>query len=172
MTRLSERLMQLARAEGGRLRTDALSDLRMIARVVIDDMARMPGGKRITVDLPTTPVMSDLDPDAFAILCRNLVDNGMRHGAADGPVAVRLTADGTLTVANDGPVVPAQTLAQLTQRFERAQSQSDGSGLGLAIVAVIADRINAPLCLMSPRSGGEEGFEVSLTLPIRDSCSA
>lgn len=172
MTRLSERLMQLARAEGGRLRTDALSDLRMIARVVIDDMARMPGGKRITVDLPTTPVMSDLDPDAFAILCRNLVDNGMRHGAADGPVAVRLTADGTLTVANDDPVVPAQTLAQLTQRFERAQSQSDGSGLGLAIVAVIADRINAPLCLMSPRSGGEEGFEVSLTLPIRDSCSA
>lgn len=168
MTRLSERLMQLARAEGGRLRIDVSSDLRIAARVVIEDMARMPGGDRITVDLPATAVMSDLDPDAFAILCRNLVDNGMRHGEADGPVSVRLTADGTLTVTNDGPVVPARTLARLTHRFERAKSHSDGSGLGLAIVAAIADRINAPLRLTSPRSGSEEGFEVSLTLPVRD----
>ncbi|MGC5198895.1 sensor histidine kinase, partial [Aphanothece microscopica] len=43
LTRLSERLMQLARAEGGRLRIDTPGDLRTIARLVADDAGRTAG---------------------------------------------------------------------------------------------------------------------------------
>ena len=65
LTRLSERLMQLARAEGGRLRLDRTSDLRTVARVVVEDIGRTGAPGRIALTLPETPVMSDLDPDAF-----------------------------------------------------------------------------------------------------------
>jgi DNA-binding response OmpR family regulator/signal transduction histidine kinase len=94
LTRLSERLMQLARAEGGRLRMDRSADLRAVARVVVDDIGRAGAPGRIALTLPDTAVMSDLDPDAFAILCRNLVENALRHGAETAAVEVTLTADG------------------------------------------------------------------------------
>ncbi|ATG48832.1 two-component sensor histidine kinase [Celeribacter ethanolicus] len=165
LTRLSERLMQLARAEGGRLRVDRSADLRAVARVVVDDLGRAIAKERIALRLPGTAVMSDIDPDAFAILCRNLMENALRHGAENTTIDVTLTADGMLSVANDGPVLPRDTLDRLTTRFERANASTDGSGLGLAIVAAIADRIGSSLVLKSPRPGGSSGFEASLRLP-------
>ncbi|MBV7407477.1 ATP-binding protein [Maritimibacter sp. DP1N21-5] len=165
LTRLSERLMQLARAEGGRLRMDRSADLRAVARVVVDDIGRAGAPGRIVLNLPDAAVMSDIDPDAFAILCRNLVENALRHGAENLAVEVTLTADGHLVVANDGPVVPREMLDRLTARFERGNTSTDGSGLGLAIVAAIANRIGSSLVLKSPRPGGSSGFEASLRLP-------
>ncbi|MBU2533780.1 MAG: two-component sensor histidine kinase, partial [Alphaproteobacteria bacterium] len=50
-------------------------------------------------------------------------------------------------------------------RFERAGANADGSGLGLAIVAAIADRIESPLVLRSPRPGAASGFQASIKLP-------
>jgi two-component system, OmpR family, sensor kinase len=165
LTRLSERLIQLARAEGGRLRLDQMTDLRGVARLVVEDIARSGAPGRIALTLPARAVMSDLDPDAFGILCRNLVENALRHGSDAAPVAVTLGQDGKLVVANDGPVLPEETLSRLTTRFERAGASTDGSGLGLAIVAAIADRISAPLTLESPRPGASSGFQASIHLP-------
>jgi two-component system OmpR family sensor kinase len=79
---------------------------------------------------------------------------------------VRLTPDGVLSVTNDGPVIPQETLSRLTARFERAGSTNDGSGLGLAIVAVIAKRIGSPLSLTSPPPGSASGLEVRIQLPV------
>ncbi len=166
LTQLSERLMQLARAEGGRLRLDQSADLRTVARVVAEDVGRMSAPGRIALSLPEKPVMSDLDPDAFGILCRNLVENALRHGAGSAPVEVTLTSDGRLVVSNDGPILPADTLDRLTARFERAGALADGSGLGLAIVAAIADRTGSQLVLESPRPGAASGFQASVRLPI------
>lgn len=166
LTRLSERLMQLARAEGGRLRLDRASDLRGVARIVIDDLARSNPSGEIALTLPDKPVMSDLDPDAFGILCRNLVENALRHGIEAGPVTVSLSTDGTFSVINAGPVVPPEALARLTDRFERATSNATGSGLGLAIVAAIADRLGANLILTSPARARSGGFEARLQLPV------
>ncbi|WP_112323643.1 sensor histidine kinase [Oceanibium sediminis] len=165
LTRLSERLMQLARAEGGRLRLDQRADLRAVARVMADDIARTLPARRIVLSLPYAPVMSDLDPDAFGILLRNLVENALRHGAQETSVDVTLSSNGTLIVANDGPLLPPEALDRLATRFERANAGADGSGLGLAIVAAIAERIGTELVLKSPRPGATTGFEASLTLP-------
>lgn len=164
LTRLSERLMQLARAEGGKLRLEVASDLRPVASLIIEDLSRLAAPGRIVTSLPDHAVMSDLDPDAFAILCRNLIDNALRHGKVDGTVDVTLRADGTLTVANDGPIVPPEVLLRLTTRFERGAAGSDGSGLGLCIVAAIAERSGGKLTLRSPRTGHTDGFEASMQL--------
>lgn len=169
LTRLSERLMQLARAEGGRLRLDRASDLRDVTRMVVEEMARTEPPGRIALTLSAGPVMSDLDPDSFGILCRNLIENALRHGSKAEPINVWLSQDGTLGVANAGPFVPEEKLVGLTARFERAGTNTAGSGLGLAIVAAIAERIGSPLIVTSPRSSKEDGFEVQIRLPVSTS---
>lgn len=166
LLRVAERLLQLARAEGARLRRDETADLRPILRLLIDEQARGDGANRVRLTLPQSPVISDLDPDALAIILRNLIDNALRHGDPDSPVEVTLTADGTLRVENDGPAVPPETLSRLATRFSRADNGAQGSGLGLAIVATIAERISSELELASPRSGATGGFSAALMLPI------
>lgn len=168
LTRLAERLMQLARAEGGKLRLERTSDLRIVARLLTDELCRMNVGREIALTLPPNPIISDLDPDIFAILYRNLVENALRHGAVEAPILISISNDGMLTVANDGKLVPKETLDRLVNRFERAGKTNDGSGLGLAIVHAIAQRIGGELVLKSPRTGRPSGFEASLLLPIGD----
>jgi two-component system OmpR family sensor kinase len=166
LTRMAERLLQLARAEGGPLRLDHSTDLRMIAHLIVEDLKQIEQHGQIALILPEKPVLSDLDPDAFGIVCRNLVENALRHGAPRGQIDVTLAEDGTFRVANDGPVIPAEKLDQLARRFERGGTENEGSGLGLAIVAAIADRISSRLILRSPRPGKSSGFEASILLPL------
>ena len=166
LTRLSEKLLQMARAEGGRSRRDFVSDLRPVLDMVLADFDRAAGPARIQSTLPTEPVLSNLDPDAFAVVVRNLVENALRHGSGGTPVQVALTRD-ILSVANDGAPLDAKTLAGLTARFERGQSVSDGSGLGLSIVQAIAERAQATLTLHSPAKGRTSGFEAVFQLPRR-----
>jgi two-component system OmpR family sensor kinase len=166
LTRLSERLMQLARAEGGQLRTDRGTDIRPVARLMVEDFARACPPGRIVLNVPDAPVLSDIHPDAFGILCRNLVENALRHGEGTAPVVVSLTSDGHLSVANDGPVVPGDTIARLASRFERANASTEGSGLGLAIVTAIAERIGSELVMVSPRPDAPGGFQASVRLPV------
>jgi two-component system OmpR family sensor kinase len=66
-------------------------------------------------------------------------------------------------VVNGGPVVPAEQLETLTDRFVSYGGQ--GSGLGLAIVQAIAQQIGATLELRSPATGRADGFESRLALP-------
>jgi len=166
LTLTAERLMQMARAEGGRLRLDRSFDIRDVIRIVAGDVERASKQARISMSVPQEQVMSDLDPDAFGILLRNLLDNAIRHGTGKSPVEVSLDADGLLTVANDAPVVPPETLQRLTRRFERASEKTAGTGLGLAIVAAIAERIGSTLDIRSPRNGSASGFEVSVRIPV------
>lgn len=158
LARLSEKLMQLARAEGGRLRRDTVSDLRPVLTLLLADFERTAGPAAILSTFPAAPVLSDLDPDAFAIVARNLIENALRHGRGGAPVQVALTP-GNMRVINDSPPLDAKTLARLTARFERGHSVSVGSGLGLSIVKAIADGAGADLQLHSPARGQNNGFE-------------
>jgi two-component system OmpR family sensor kinase len=163
LTRLSERLMQLARAEGARLLVDVPRDLRPVLRLVAGDFAQGEDADRVQLSLPEAAVPSDVDPDAVAIIVRNLIENALRHGDA-GPVNVSLDLDGTLCVANDGPPVLPDVLAALSGRFVRGKDAGAGSGLGLAIVHTIAERIGTPLRLTSPLAGKDTGFSACIRL--------
>lgn len=158
LTRLSEGLMSLARAEGGRLRREAVQDLRPVVRIVVEDAVRLAGGARVTLDLPEGPVLSDLDPDLFGILVRNLVSNALRHGCAGAEVRLRLEP-GLLRVENDCDPVEPEVLARVGARFERAPGAvRGGAGLGLAIVQTILGRAGGELRLTSPLPGTARGF--------------
>lgn len=165
LTRLTERLMQLARAEGARLLLVAPQDCRAVVRLIVQDFTRSAGGAQIALSLPDAPVLSQLDPDAIAIALRNLIENAMRHGA-DGGASVTLRADGWLLVDNPCPPLPADVLAGLTTRFARASLASIGAGLGLSIVRTIAGRAGAALVLASPIPNTNAGFRAALHLGL------
>lgn len=163
LTRLSERLMQLARAEGARLLIDTPQDVRPILQLVVGDFAHGPAAGRIQLTLPATAVDSEIDPDAVAIIARNLIENALRHGA-DGPIDVLLAQNATLTVENDCAAVPPAELLAYSDRFVRGKDAGEGSGLGLAIVNTIAERIGSALRLSSPIPGRTGGFSATIVL--------
>ncbi len=165
LMRMSEKLMQLARAEGGRLQSDEPSDLRPVLQMIVQDFTRA-GEGRIVLTLPQAPVLSKLDPDAVGILFRNLIENALKHGAQDGVVEAALDADGSLRVANDGPVLPGEAMDRLMQRFERGDAKIGGSGLGLSIIKAIADRAGMTVNVISPRPVRHQGVEVQVKLPL------
>lgn len=164
LMRMSEKLMQLARAEGGRLRADEASDIRPIIRMIAEDFQRA-GESRVALSLSDRPVMTLLDPDAIGILVRNLIENALKHGAENGVVDVSLGADMSLSVANDGPVISKEATERLMHRFERGSGRIDGSGLGLAIVNAVVERAGAKMEIRSPRTGRSDGVEVLVRFP-------
>ncbi len=161
---LSEKLMQLARAEGGGLLSETPADLAPVLMHVVGEFREAAGvGQRLRL-AANDPALSRLDADAFAVLIRNLVENALKHGDPDAPVDVIL-AGNVVRVVNAGPSVAPPDLAALKGRFARGASRVGGSGLGLAIAEAVASGAGADLTLLSPASGRADGFEAVLRLP-------
>lgn len=162
LTRLSEKLMQLARAEGARLLNEQAHDIAAIVALVARDFHHDRDAAPLDLSLPDSPVMSTVDPDAVAIVARNLIENALRHGG-DGRVAVMLDPLGRLMVDNGGAAIAPDRMARLADRFVRGEG-GEGSGLGLAIVQTIAGRIGSTLVLHSPIPGRTDGFRAAIDL--------
>ncbi|MDI1253171.1 HAMP domain-containing sensor histidine kinase [Thermomonas sp.] len=162
LSRLTEKLMQLAKAEGGGVLSEEPQDLVVLLSHVVQDLQRTASAS-IQLSLPPTgSVLSLIDPDAFAILARNLIENAFKHGVPGCAIEVSLSKSARLTVVNAGTIVPAVDLAQLTHHFVRGDSRAEGFGLGLAIVSTIAHGVGAELTLASPATSRPDGFEVSV----------
>ncbi|MBR0693567.1 HAMP domain-containing protein [Bradyrhizobium lablabi] len=81
----------------------------------------------------------DLLFDAIA----NLVDNAIKHGRAGGRVTVTChSGEGgaVISVADDGPGIPAEQHDRVFKRFYRLEQSryTPGNGLGLSLVAAVA----------------------------------
>ena len=106
-----------------------------------------------------------MDPDAFAILVRNLIENALNHGDSLAMVQIIAGDGGPVRVINAGPLVAPETMARLKGRFERGLTGAKGAGLGLAIAEAIAVDAGAILDLLSPATDRMDGFEAVLHLP-------
>lgn len=163
LARLTEKLLQLAKIEGGALRASERQDLRPVLRIVLADF---PDKERLAFSLPETPVLSSIDIDVFAIALRNLVENALKYGTPTTIVRIDLDEKGLLRVANAGPVLTQEAFGHLCQRFQRGTSSEDGAGLGLAIVSAIAKGISGSLTMVSPVVGKDNGVEMRLSFPL------
>ncbi|MFI7441443.1 DUF4153 domain-containing protein [Nonomuraea indica] len=121
--------VELASLVGQALREAALAreDVRLVA----------PGGGGLVVRA---------DPDLLAQVLANLLDNAVRHSPPGGVVTVDAEPrDGgvRITVADQGPGIPASARARVFERFSRLDAaraaDAGGAGLGLAIVKEIVE---------------------------------
>ena len=97
------------------------------------ERARRRTGRAVELDARPTTVVGR--PRDLARAVGNLVDNAAKFSDAPAPVEVTV-ADGTVSVRDHGPGIPAQDLPHVFERFYRSADAraKPGSGLGLSIV--------------------------------------
>jgi signal transduction histidine kinase len=114
------------------------------------------------------------DRAALARVVRNLVDNAVRHASSTVTMDCRPESGYVvITIADDGPGIPAQDRARVFERFVRLDPtrtrSSGGSGLGLSIVEQIVRSHDGTVAVGDAAHGGAV---FTLTLPLGQQDSA
>ncbi|HQD16249.1 MAG TPA: ATP-binding protein [Ottowia sp.] len=160
-TRLVEQLLALARHDADTRVAAVAVDLAALARQAVLGGAAEAQARGIRLEeAGDAPVRVHGQPDALAVLLRNLLDNALRHTPEGGTVRVQAGqgADGgaELAVEDSGPGIPPAERQRVLDRFYRVPgAPGHGSGLGLAIAQAVARRHGAQLRVQdSPGLGG------------------
>lgn len=135
-------LLEISRFDAGAAALDAESrDVREVVTRAVDQAVPLAQrrGSWLTVDLPATPCVADIDPRRIERVLRNLLVNAVEH--ADGTaIDVRLAADDravAVTVRDHGVGLTQEQAAHVFGRFWRGDPArartTGGTGLGLAI---------------------------------------
>ena len=168
LSRRTEKLLELSRAESSAPLTRDRVDLIQLATAVAQEFWRETSAlDRLDLVLPTdnsVPIVFG-DFDALAIALRNLIQNALVH-SGDGPVTLSVVGNGSLCVLDEGIGVAASSLETLRNRHVRENNGTHhiGYGLGLSIVTTIAAKHGATLRLQSPPPGADRGFQATITL--------
>ena len=147
---LVEQLLTLARLDPAAAPAFDVVPLGALAAEVCADHGPAALARQVALELDAPQEIAVTgQADMLRILLRNLVDNAVRYTPPGGKVGVGVTAreEGViLSVADDGPGIPAAERENVLRRFHRLAGQDiEGSGLGLSIVARIADLHGARL---------------------------
>lgn len=115
------------------------------------------------VDLEIALVTVTVDAAAVQQIVVNLVDNALKHTSGRVLVTASASADQLrLVVADEGPGMEPQALADLFRPFRRGPTAADGHGLGLYIVRMLVDGMNGHLELAT---APDRGTEITVLLP-------
>lgn len=176
MNRLVQDLLNLSRVEAEeRVRPSETVDLAAVVRGVVERLRPMAEGlgSQVALEGLDTPLMVPGDADQLVQVFTNLVENGLKYGAAGQVLRVSAGQEETvrgpalrISVADRGEGIEAVHIPRLTERFYRADShrsrEKGGTGLGLAIVKHIVARHRGWLRIESVRG---EGSVFSVVLP-------
>jgi signal transduction histidine kinase len=165
---LIDALLALAQGQRG-LDHREPTDLASVTDETIKALAPEADERHLHVEQTLAPATIYGDRRLIARLVSNLLQNAIRHNVPDGEIQIRVGAFGgraSLTIANTGPVVPADQVVRLLQPFQRLATDRlghhDGFGLGLSIVAAIASAHEARLDI---RPGEHGGLHIEVTFP-------
>jgi len=169
LSRLTNQLLTLARAEPGALASSSFKPLDLHDLVYQTAQRLLPRSMSQGADLGfeghAHPWIVG-DPLLLEEMVNNLLDNALKYAGAQACITVSVHADQThahIMVEDNGPGVAAAELPHLIERFHRPPgSTAGGSGLGLSIVQEIALRHQGAL-LIKPAM--PHGLRVTITLP-------
>jgi two-component system sensor histidine kinase/response regulator len=137
MNHMIAELVDFTRARGtGGLRIEcARTDLAPIFRHALDELAEAAKGRPATFDVQGD-THGQWDAVRIAQVASSLIGNAVRHGAAEGEIAVRI--DGrdadqvTVEVRSAGPI-PAELMPVLFEPFQNGDLHNRRGGLGLGL---------------------------------------
>lgn len=164
VTRTMQRTVEreLARVRLASPQRDSEANLAAAVEQVVRVVQRTPDGERMDwiVDVPSD-LLAAIDHDDLSEALGNLIENAARH--ARHTVAVTGRREGSnvmLIVADDGPGIPEDNLAEALRRGGRLDERGSGAGLGLAIVTDIVQSWSGSLSL----ENANPGLAATLTL--------
>ena len=163
-TRMVEQLLALARQDAGQMQPPPpqLIDMAALCQRTVADVQPMAQQAQLQlrseIDAAVPAILGQ--PDALALLLRNLLENALRYTPAGGQVlcswALGESGRATLSVEDSGAGIAPDERERVLDRFYRVPGTvAHGSGLGLAIVSAVARQHGAQLVLDdSPALGG------------------
>jgi signal transduction histidine kinase len=162
LSRLITEMLDVARIDTGRLQMHRRpTEPAPIVRRVVDNIA-ISTSRTVTLRSSDDVPVIDADPDKFAQVVTNLVDNAVRHG--EGAVLVTLeTRDDALllTVDDEGDGIHPELRARVFTKYWKGGG-SPGTGLGLYLVGGLVDAHGGEI-VIDDRPGG--GARLMVTWP-------
>jgi heavy metal sensor kinase len=169
MSRTVDNLLTLAEVDEGRL---GLLPRRVGMREAIEAAARplqpLADAKHLHLELEGAPCQARADPQRLHQAISNFIENAIKYADPDGHVRVTSWCSDDevgVTVADDGPGIPAAARAHIFDRFYRVDGSrgrdNGGSGLGLAICREIAGAHGGRVWVES-----DEGAGAAFTLAL------
>lgn len=178
VTRLIAELLDISRIDTGRLEVRRQPvDIGAAVRHRVDAIvAAGTGAERFVVTAATPLPALWADPDKIQQILGNLLENAVRHGA--GRVTIDLApailpgvrgkpdTEGTaVTVSDEGPGIPEESLGRVFTRFWRGNRRG-GTGLGLYIVKGIVEAHGGLITVdRAPGGGARFRFILPVGLP-------
>ncbi|MFI5266034.1 MAG: ATP-binding protein [Chloroflexota bacterium] len=169
MTRLVRDLVSLARLDAGdELRLERL-DLTRLVEDVYEQAKALAPSREINLRANDSAWV-EVDVDRMRQVLLNLADNAIKYTPPEAHInfaVQRYDSIAQVSVADNGPGIPAVDRAHLFDRFYRADQsrtrEKGGAGLGLAIAKKIVDAHRGSISVAAPAEGGTV-FSVRLPL--------
>ncbi|MFM7046115.1 MAG: ATP-binding protein [Ilumatobacteraceae bacterium] len=165
-----EDLLDLAAAESGHLSVSiAVVELDAILSAVAELLAPLAAERSVQVTVEPTGLRVLADPGRLRVVLINLVSNAVKYNVAGGAVVISASHSGAgavISVADDGPGIPAEEFERAFTMFERldgAGRKVSGAGLGLAIARQYTSAMGGEL---SGHPGDDGGAVFEVVLPL------
>ena len=166
-------LLSIADAESGARRGDVSSvDLGEVASDVVELYQPVAEEHGLTLEMSAQGAVAVQGNRQLLLQAvANLIDNAVKYGEGGNRIQVEVAAQPegpSISVADDGPGIPAAERGHVLERFVRldASRTTSGSGLGLSLVAAIAQQHGATLELTDTRAGANRpGLTAILRFP-------
>ena len=116
-------------------------DLARLVSKVVADLApfAIAEGYEISFEAEEIPVTMQADEEALERVFENLIRNAIQYGGGTGDISVEVSAEGMVTVSDQGPGIPPDKRDRIFDPFYRVNPQGSGAGLGLAMVRQIVE---------------------------------
>ncbi|MDE2794487.1 MAG: ATP-binding protein [Gemmatimonadota bacterium] len=131
------------------------------------------GTNPVRIDLPADLPRVMADRQRVVQVLGNLLSNAGRHSPHSSPIRVTAKRDGAevaVSVADEGPGIPAERLPHLFRKLSRGSREgrgpAGGSGLGLAICKGLVEAHGGRIWAESDGDGG--GARFTFTIPVVD----
>ncbi len=162
-------LLRIARIEAGQVTTDfAVLDYRTLVEDVVEFYEPLAEEKKqfLTVDAGNT-IKTMGDRDLLFQALANVIENAIKYTQENGHISVvlsQLDNDAVITIADNGPGIPAEERERVFRRFYRLDRSrsTTGNGLGLSMVAAVVTMHQGQIRLMD----NDPGLKTVMQFPL------
>jgi PAS domain S-box-containing protein len=175
LARLAEDLMDVSRAQAGKIEMDLRpADLRAVLNETAYALRPVAADKGVQLEcvLPEGPLPVNLDVLRFPRVVLNLVGNAIKYTPRGGTVWIKATQEGDevlLRVEDTGIGIAPDVLPRIFDLFTQERQARDmvpgGLGIGLTIVKELVELHGGNVQARSPGAG--KGAEFTVRLPVR-----
>jgi signal transduction histidine kinase len=152
LAQLVTRLLELARADMAEPDAHAAADVELVLRRVADAWADR--GLAIAVAVPAGSPRAAMPAAMLEAIVESLVENSRQAGASSVRLAAGVDAGALLlTVADDGPGIPAGDRDRIFEPFFTSHRATGGTGLGLPIARSLLASHGGTIALGEAESG-------------------